>query len=70
MPFLHHEIPVLMAAKILKPFGSPAVDGGKYFAFVELERLRRDSAWPGRAPDAIVKYWREKNSRKTAILTS
>lgn len=63
--FLPHEIPVLMAARLLKPLGAPAVNGGKYFATVELDRLALDAAWLAKASDAIVKYWRLKNSRKT-----
>lgn len=64
--FLPHEIPVLMAARLLKPLGSPAVTGNKYFAFVELDRLRQDAAWLAKASDAIVKYWKLKNSRRSS----
>lgn len=68
--FLPHEIPVLMASRLLKPLGSPAVNGGKYFAAVELDRCRADATWLARASDAIVKHWRLKNSRKaSAALT-
>ncbi len=63
--FQSHEIPVLMATRLLKPLGAPAVNGSKYFATTELERLCMDAAWLARASDSIVKYWRNKNSRKT-----
>lgn len=68
--FLPHEIPVLMAAKLLKPLGKPAVNGGKYFALVELDRLRLSSVWLAKASDAIVIYWRLKNSRKSDARTA
>lgn len=67
--FLPHEIPVLMASRLLKPLGSPATNGCKYFASVDLEKFRQDAAWLGKASDAIVKYWRLKNSRKSAATT-
>lgn len=63
--FAAHEIPILIAARQLKPLGSPASNGCKYFATADMERLRNDPAWMSKASDVIVKYWRLKNSRKT-----
>lgn len=68
--FLPHEIPVLMASRLLRPLGNPAANGCKYFAAVELEKCRQDATWLGKASDAIVKYWRLKNSRKSAAATT
>jgi hypothetical protein len=62
--FSAHEIPVLMAKGLLKPLGHPAHNGQKYFLAATLEELRRDEKWFGKASDAIVEYWRYKNSRK------
>lgn len=60
-----HEISILIAARLLKPLGSPATNGCKYFSTKELERLGNDPVWMGKASDAIVKYWRRKNAKKT-----
>lgn len=60
-----HEISILIAAHLLKPLGSPATNGCKYFSTKELERLGSDPAWMSKASDAIVKYWRRKNAKKT-----
>lgn len=60
-----HEISILIAAHLLKPLGSPATNGCKYFSTKELERLGNDPAWMSKASDAIVKYWRRKNAKKT-----
>jgi hypothetical protein len=62
--FSAHEIPILIAKGLLKPLGHPAHNGQKYFLAKTLEDLRRDEKWFGKASDAIVEYWRYKNSRK------
>lgn len=56
------EISILLAAKLLKPLGRPASNGQKYFAACELERLRNDAEWLGRASDAVVRHWRQRNA--------
>jgi hypothetical protein len=56
------EIPVLLAAKLLKPLGHPPTNGQKYFASCELERLRNDAEWLAKASDALVRHWRKRNS--------
>ena len=59
-----HEIPILVAASLLKPLGHPARNSAKFFATQALEQLRRDEKWLARASDAIASYWRERNARK------
>jgi hypothetical protein len=62
--FTPDEITVLVAKNLLKPLGHPAHNGQKYFLTSTLEDLRRDEKWYSKASDAIVDYWRYKNSRK------
>ena len=62
--FEPHEIPMLIAANLLKPLGKPARNCTKYFATESLEQLRRDEKWLARASDAIAAYWRHRNARK------
>jgi hypothetical protein len=59
-----HEIPILIAAGLLKPLGHPARNSTKFFATQALEQLRRDEKWLARASDAVSEYWRERNARK------
>ena len=59
-----HQIPMLIAAGLLKPLGHPARNSTKYFAAEVLEQLRKDEKWLARASDAIANYWRERNARK------
>jgi len=54
-----------MAKGLLKPLGHPAHNGQKFFLAATLEDLRRDEKWFGKASDAIVEYWRYKNSRNS-----
>ena len=62
--FEPHEIPMLIAASLLKPLGKPARNFTKYFATEALEQLRRDEKWLARASDSIAAYWRQRNGRK------
>lgn len=62
--FTPDEITVLIAKGLLKPLGHPALNGQKYFLTATLDDLRRDEKWFSKASDAIVDYWRYKNSRK------
>jgi len=58
------DIPILMAAKLLKPLGHPPQNGQKFFAACELERLRNDTEWLAKASDALVRHWRRRNLTK------
>lgn len=61
--FEPHDIPILVAAGLLKPLGHPARNATKFFATQALEQLRQDEKWLARASDAICAYWRERNAR-------
>jgi hypothetical protein len=62
--FTPDELTVLMGKNLLKPLGHPAHNGQKYFLTATIEDLRRDDKWYSKASDAVVDYWRYKNSRK------
>jgi hypothetical protein len=59
--FQPHDMPVLIAAGLLKPLGKPVQNSVKYFATADLENLRQDVRWLGRATDAVQTRWRRKN---------
>ena len=61
-----HEVPMLVAAGLLKPLGHPARNSTKFFATDVLEQLRKDEKWLARACDAIASHWRKRNARKGA----
>jgi hypothetical protein len=58
-----HDVPILVAAKLLKPLGNPPVNGIKYFATADLLDSSKDSHWLVRMSAAIYQHWRKKNTR-------
>jgi hypothetical protein len=60
--FSEQDIAVLVSAGLLKPLGHPPQSGSKYFATAELQTLRTDTRWLGKASDVIVNFWKRKNS--------
>lgn len=59
-----HDIPVLVAAGLLKPLGEPAPNSTKWFATVEVLLLARDRVWLGKVTRALGRYWQRKNEAK------
>lgn len=59
-----HDIPVLVSANLLKPLGNPGQNCVKYFATISVRELAKDTAWLGKATNAVLKHWREKNARR------
>jgi len=62
--FESHEITILIGAGLLKPLGHPARSSGKLFATEVLQQLWHDEKWLGKATDAIINYWKQRNARK------
>ena len=59
-----YNIPVLVAARLLKPLGNPPANSVKFFATAEILELSKDKAWLGRMTNTVHHYWRDKNGRK------
>jgi len=64
-----HDIPALMAAKLIKPLGNPPQNGIKYFATAELLEASQDRHWLGRMTATIYQHWHRKNTRQKAAAT-
>jgi hypothetical protein len=62
--FSPHDIPVLVANRLLKPLGSPPQNATRYFSGPDLEKVRMDSKWLDRASAILIKHWRQKNERR------
>lgn len=66
-----HDIPVLIAAGLLKPLGQPIPNAVKYFDLITLNELKQNTNWQSRATKEIMGHWRRKNLRKSeAVQTS
>ena len=61
-----HDIPVLVAARLLRPLGSPSPNGTKFFATAELVEQAKDRTWLAKVTNAVSLHWKEKNARKSA----
>lgn len=64
--FTTKDILILCSFGVLKPLASPTVNCSKYFAWVELQKLRDDPKWLSRATITVRKYWKDKHARKTS----
>ena len=58
------DVPLLVAARLLKPLGKPPVNAAKYFPANEVYRLAEDVQWLAKVTDAIHLYWHNKNLRR------
>jgi hypothetical protein len=57
-----HDVPVLIAAKLLKPLGNPPQNGVKFFATAELVEQMKERNWLTRVTVAINQHWQRKNA--------
>jgi hypothetical protein len=59
-----HDVPILVAARLLKPLGNPAANGIKFFATAELLELAKDKAWLVKVTNAVNQHWQKNNAAK------
>jgi hypothetical protein len=64
-----HDVPVLVAAKLLKPLGNPPANGVKFFATANLLEQIKDHNWLVRMSATIYQHWQKKNAAKKIRLT-
>jgi|ERR1051326_5569256 len=62
--FQEHDIPPLIAGKLLVPLGKPAPNAPKYFAAVDIAERATDARWLSSATSVIAKHWLKKNRGK------
>lgn len=59
-----HDVPALVAAKLLKPLGNPAANSIKFFATADLLEASQDRQWLVRVSTVIYQHWHKKNAAK------
>jgi hypothetical protein len=59
-----HDVPVLVAVKLLKPLGNPPPNGTKYFATADILEWMADRSWLVKITNAVSQHWKEKNANK------
>src|SRR5450432_4105623 len=59
-----HDVPILVAARLLKPLGNPQKNGIKFFATTELLEQAKDKAWLIKVTNPVNQHWQKNNSAK------
>lgn len=67
--FLPHDIPVLVAKKLLRPLGKPLHSAPKYFAATEIEKLAQDPNWLNKAAQAMSDHWKGQNAAGKKVIS-
>jgi hypothetical protein len=62
-----HDIPVLIAAGLLKPLGNPPSNSVKYFGTVEVLEMAGERVVLNKIRRTVYQYWRAKNAAKTGF---
>jgi len=59
-----HDVPILVASRLLKPLGNPPPNGIKFFGTADLLELTKDRAWLVKVTNAVNQYWQRQNARR------
>ena len=59
-----HDVPILMAARLLKPLGNPSPYNVKFFAVSELLEQVEDRVWLAKVTNALNQHWQKKNAHR------
>ena len=59
-----HDVPILVAARLLKPLGNPSPYNVKFFATSELLEQVKDRSWLAKVTNALNQHWQKRNSNK------
>jgi hypothetical protein len=59
-----HDVPILVAARLLKPLGNPPANSVKFFATLELLELVKDRTWLAKVTNALNLHWQKRNAAK------
>jgi hypothetical protein len=59
-----HDIPVLIAARLLKPLGKPPANGIKFFATQDVIEAAKERNWLNKVTMTISQHWHKQNTAK------
>jgi len=59
-----HDVPALVAARLIKPLGNPPPNGIKFFSTTDILELTKDRNWLVRISSTICQHWQKKNTGK------
>ena len=61
-----HDVPILVANRLLKPLGNPPQNGIKFFATTDLLELSKDRTWLAKMTHTVSQHWQKRNTRQKA----
>lgn len=59
-----HDMPILIASRLLKPLGNPPQNGTKFFSTAEVTEIAKDRAWLAKMTQTISQHWHKRNVRQ------
>jgi hypothetical protein len=59
-----HDVPVLVAAKLLKALGNPPANCVKFYCSLEVLEQAKDRSWLAKVTNALNQHWQRKNAIK------
>jgi hypothetical protein len=59
-----HDVPILVAARLLKPLGNPPSHSVKFFAASELLEQVKDRSWLAKVTNALNQHWQKRNAAR------
>ena len=62
-----HDVPALVAARLLKPLGNPAPNSIKFFATMDVLELMKDRSWLAKVTNTVNQHWHKQNARKKSL---
>ena len=65
-----HDVPILVAARLLKPLGNPPPNSVKFFAMLELLEQIKDRTWLAKVTNALNQHWQVRNAARKTRLAS
>ena len=65
-----HDVPVLVAAKLLKPLGNPPANGIKFFCAADLLEQFKDRSWRVKMSNAVNHHWHNQNAKRKGRLVN
>jgi hypothetical protein len=63
-----HDVPILVAARLLKPLGNPPPNSVKFFAMLELLEQSKDRTWLAKVTNALNQHWQVRNAARNTRL--
>ena len=65
-----HDIPILVAGRLLKPLGNPPANGIKFFATSDVLEQIKDRIWLTKVTTAIYGHWQKQNAARRSRLAT